>query len=443
MIWLLFVYSLLFIFIAWRNFHLALTLFFLLLPTYLIRFNIGLLPTTLLEIMFGIITIIWLIKFNKNIIYHSLSIIKENKILFIAISLFLISATISILVSNNLRSALGEWKAFYIEPIILFFILITSFKQWHNESIKQRIHLIIFALILSGLVTSLLAIYQHYTGWMVPYSFWENRNTFRITAWYGYPNAVGLFLAPLLPLAIFGIKQTLEKFKNKTWSKYLLLIPYSLFLILSPFAIIFSKGTGPLLGLLAGLVILLLFYKKTRWPILIIGLVGVIALLSSPQLINLKQEILFQDRSGQIRLAMWSETLKFLKDQPLSGAGLASYSQKIIPYHKTVNGEGIEIFSLPHNLFLSIWVNLGLLGLLSFLLVIIWFIKNCLKNTCQPMLDVGKEKNSNIKIFIFSSMVTILVMGLVDTPYIKNDLSFFFWLLPALLLISHYDLENS
>ena len=119
--------------------------------------------------------------------------------MFIAIFLFLLAATISIFTSINIRAALGEWKAFYIEPILLFLVLITALKT------KKQIDTILFALILSGFLTSLLAIYQKYTGWYVPWEYWENHYTFRVTGWYGFPNGVGLFLAPLWPLALYLI----------------------------------------------------------------------------------------------------------------------------------------------------------------------------------------------------------------------------------------------
>ncbi|MBT4120537.1 MAG: O-antigen ligase family protein [Candidatus Magasanikbacteria bacterium] len=422
------IYLLLFTFITWNRFDFALALFFFLLPTYLIRFNIGPLPTTVLEMMFFVIFLIFIIKRRSLITGHLSKILKSNRFLFVGISLFLLATTISIFTSSNIKSALGEWKAFYIEPVLMFLIIITTLKSSNAKLIKH----IIFALILSGLLTSLLAIYQHFTGWMVPWDFWQNNETFRVTAWYGFPNGVGLFLAPIWPLAFYGFKKIITDFSNKDWKKYLLLTPYSLFLIISPLAIFYAKSTGALVGLIAGLGILLLFYKKTRWPTIIIAIICLSSLLSFSSLSGIKDEIFFQDRSGQIRLSMWSDTFEFLKDNPIRGAGLASYEEKIIPYHTTVNGEGIEIFHHPHNIFLTMWTNLGILGLVSFILILISIIKNSLK-----------IQNSKFKIYILSSMVVILTMGLVDSPYIKNDLAIFFWLLPALLLTNKYELENN
>ena len=165
---------------------------------------------------------------------------------------------------------------------------------------------------------------------------------------------------------------------------------------------------------------------------------SIVSLVSFPQLSDIKQELFLQDRSGQIRLSIWQETGRFLKDHPLSGAGLASYTEKIKPYHTTLNGEGIEIFHHPHNIFLTMWVNLGLLGLISFLIIIIWFIKQSLSKNNLTM-----KQFSNETIFLFASMTVIIITGLVDSPYIKNDLAILFWLLPALVLITQkYELEK-
>lgn len=417
-----FVFGLVFTTLAWRNRLLAFAVLFFLLPTYLIRFSIGSIPTTLLEIMVLIVLAVAIIKkeVRGKIQRNLTSYISKNKLLYAGIALFFLGGTISIFTAVDLRAALGEWKAFYIEPILLFFVLAGL------DIKKYNAHLVLFALILSGLATSLLAVYQHFTGWMVPTAFWETGNSFRVTAWYGFPNGVGLFLAPLIPLAIFLIKQRVEYLKKKVWKlktqDWAFLVSCFLFLVSAPLAILFAKSTGALVGLAAGIGFLLLWNKKTRWPALLLAIVCLVGLFRFPDLSGLKDEVFFQDRSGHIRLSIWTETWEFLKDEPILGAGLASYDERIEPYHTTVNGEGIEIFHHPHNIFLTMWVNLGILGLVGFVLILLWFFRRCFSG--QQTAD---------SIFLASSMIIVLVMGLVDSPYIKNDLAIFFWLLPALL----------
>lgn len=417
-------YSLLFTFITWRRFSHGVFLLFLLLPTYLIRFSIGPLPVTLLEIMIWIVCIIGLIKHARHIEESLLTLFRKYTVFTIGTVLFLFAATISIFTSVDLRAAAGEWKAFYIEPFVLFLILYLS-----RDKLVAKID-IILPLLLSGLVTSVLAIYQHFTGWMVPWDFWANNETYRVTAWYGFPNGVGLFLAPLVVMAATGVWQ---KLTNRSRDSYLLLITYSLLLIAGSLAVFYAKSTGGLIGILAGIGMLLLLNKRTHWPAVIVGVIACTSLLGLPGLQDLKHEVLLQDRSGQIRVSMWKEAVQLLKDRPLLGAGLASYDERIVPYHTTVNGEGIEIFHHPHNIFLTIYVNLGLLGLIGFVLMLIGFFYNAFRSSHQSLI-------SN---FLVATMTAIIVTGLVDSPYIKNDLAVLFWVLPLLLLTSSYaNLEN-
>ena len=144
----------------------------------------------------------------------------------------------------------------------------------------------------------------------------------------------------------------------------------------SPFAILFAKSTGGLIGAAAGIGAPLVLWKKTRWPTLAIGLASLLVLALLPMNKPIKQELLMQDRSGQIRINMWGETTELLRANPLTGAGLASYSKRIAPYHHPINGnDNIEIFHHPHNIFLTMWVNLGILGLIGFVWMIVWFYR--------------------------------------------------------------------
>ena len=403
---------LLFFYISYKDFYKGLFLFLLITPVYLIRFKILNIPTTLLEIMFFIIFINWILKFKNNILNKIKNLYQKNKLFFYSIIIFLLSSTIAILISLNTKSALGEWKAFYIEPIIFFIILITSLKT------KKQIENLFFALILSGLITSIFGIYQHYTGFFVPYSFWENNETYRITTWYGFPNAVGHMLGVLMPISIYLIISNFKKNNFKT-------IISLLFIPLAILTIFFAKSTGALIGILASTFLLLIYFKKTRLITLIFSFIAFSIFIFLPINNPIKQELLFQDRSGQIRLNMWNETWQFLKTEPLSGAGLTSYSQKIIPFHGQVNKENIEIFHHPHNIFLTMWINLGFFGLISFIFINLFcFYK------------YFKDKN-HLTFFVLLSLVSFLIMGLVDSPYIKNDLAFIYWFLITLFFIKY------
>lgn len=453
MIFYLLIIFFLFIFsvISYYKFEWALALLFLLLPTYLIRFNIGPIPTTLLESMIIIISIIWITQGGKDLIAKMKNIVFEYKFLSISILIFILAATISIFTSVNPIGALGEWKAFYIEPIVISLILITSIKN------RSQLNLIITALLISGLITGIFAIIQQLTGgWMVPTAFWENNNSYRVTAWYGYPNGVGMYLAPMVSLAIYLVNEALNKILNlkrkniftilKDWWNKLIpkynnytdrtsWVKLMVGLFTPPIAIlgvIFAKSTAAMVGITGAAGIMLLLYNQTRWWTIGVGIAFLSILVALPKSNPVKQELFFQNRSAQIRIDMWKETYWFLQDRPFLGAGIASYKERIIPYHQKRH---IEIFHHPHNLFLTIWVNLGLLGLVGFIGILVWFFY-------YGISQLTNNRQSYITMFAVATMVLFLVFGLVDSPYIKNDMAILFWLPLVMLILNRTKLET-
>ncbi len=404
---LILLFAILFLLLSLRNISLGIFLLFIFLPSYVIRFSIFSIPSTVLEIMVLsiIFSTLFLYKFNVKEIKKNLLFLKTKKYntLLIGIILMTLGATINTFFGVNFLESLGILKAFYIEPILLFFALILLNKK--NVNISKPL---IYGLFTSAFLTSTLAIYQHYTGWFVPYDFWANRDTYRVTGWWGFPNGVGIYLAPIVILAL--------GFYNKNRKNIL----YLALAILGIISILFAKSTGALIAVLGALGLYLIYYKKTRIISIITGIILFIILLITPAQNNIKQELLMQDYSGQLRIEMWGETIEYLKQHPIVGTGLRSYQKRIAPYR--INKK-IEIFHHPHNMFLTAWAETGIIGLFGLLFVILFIIKFSFKNL---------DKNTLI---ISSALFTFLIMGLVDSPYIKNDTAIIFWGLIFLLII--------
>ena len=126
--------------LACKNIFWGIYLVCALLPSYLIRFSIFGLPSTLLEGMVVILFVIWLIKekinFNPLIWLKNLKQIKNQnlknnplpKSLRLPIILLLTAATISVFAAPDLRASAGIWKAYFIEPLMFLLILAYSLK---------------------------------------------------------------------------------------------------------------------------------------------------------------------------------------------------------------------------------------------------------------------------------------------------------------------------
>ena len=202
MLWLILLFIICFAFLAWRRLDLALAVLVFLLPAYQIRFQIGFIPTTLLELMILILFAVWFIQaarkkelplFNaklKNVSHYPF---------YIEIILLLVIAFVASGVSGFSGASLGILKAYFIEPILFYIVFVNVFSAQGGPAsgwkIKKNRNNIFIALAASALVVSLVAIYQKKTGQFLP-ADWVGAG--RVTGVFPYPNALGLYLGPIL-----------------------------------------------------------------------------------------------------------------------------------------------------------------------------------------------------------------------------------------------------
>lgn len=410
-------------------------------PLYLLRFKLLGIPMTILEAMILITFGIWFIL--KDGAKLKTLFKKEGRINYpykwevIAV---LIISWIAIVVAGVNKEALGIFKAYFFEPLLLFILVINLFS---NSEGRRKI---ILSLGISALIVALFAIYQKITGQFINNPFWAASETRRAVSFFGYPNAIGLFLAPITMLFIGQLFSKVTK-KEKIF--------FGFTIITSVLAIYFAKSEGALIGLAAAIFIFaLLANKKLRIVALATFTICLITFFSYAPLRNFViQKITLNDLSGQIRQQQWIETKKmFAAGHLIQGAGLSGYQKAVTSYHQ----DGIflknddpdwlekirtseeyrkkmwqptEVYLYPHNIILNFWSELGILGALLFC----WIIAKFLWQSGHFFLTEKTNQERFIALGLLTSMIALSVHGLVDVPYFKNDLSALFWISIALL----------
>ncbi|MCL5795741.1 MAG: O-antigen ligase family protein [Patescibacteria group bacterium] len=389
------------------------------LPSYLVRFSIFGIPTTLLEILIyiaAIITLILKLKCQSSKLYLK----TQNYLL--PVFLFLITGIVSIFISPDKKEALGVFKAYIFDPILLYLIILASVKK------KKDFGLIINALIVSGIVVAFHAIWQKISG--------NAAADGRVVGIFGYsPNYLALFLSPL---TVLTFSQTIFD-RKKIWL-------YAISSVIMFLAICLSGSRAGIIVVLAG--ILALFIIK-YWPIiktqklfiLLFYILIALLLFGGWQIVKPNWQASADagriSSSNNIRWEIWKTTAEdvLIKNNKwILGVGLGNYQNYFtnLTRDRVNYPEWISPMALtPHNIFLTIWVNMGLLGLISF----IWILINFFKAMSYKPYVISNGQLKTYSLMLMATMIAIIIQGFVDSPYWKNDLAIMFWIFIALSVI--------
>lgn len=355
----------------------------LLLPTYLLRFHVGGIGFNVLDVVIAVAFMLYVIGFRRlRLGYWKYSM-----------AAFLIIAVIGFVVSPDRLAALGLLKSYIIAPMLVGTMVLT---------IRPQLSRVVgtFAIVIAYVV--LIALVQYLTGFGIPAPWNIRGEEFRLTSIFEYPNAVGLFVAPVIAL-IFAY--CIHARRREWW-----LVGTVAF---GAVALVLSRSDGGLLAFAAALMFTMLYTRHRWWAISFTIAVSIGALFYPPS----QAVLFFQDTSGEVRLALWQGTINLLQHHPFVGAGLAGFPDLYAQYKLARHS---ELLLYPHNLFLDFWVELGILGLVWLIIHCVWFFVTL------------QKKRSPETIVLMSAMVAIVTYGLVDVVYFKNDLAVVFWLLMTL-----------
>lgn len=420
-----------------------LTLICLVLPSYLIRFSVFGVPTTMLEVLIYIAAIITIILKLKTKNEKPQLKIKNY---WIPIILFLLAGIISVVIAPDKQVALGLFKAYIVDPVFFFFVLIYNVKN------KEQIGLLIKALIASAILVSFHAIWQKLTGQLTPDG--------RVVGVFGYSsNYLALYLAPITVLVISYCLSRVKSRELLVIKKNLItLSPYILTILLLAYTLFLSASRAAIgavvIGVISYLVISYWDWIKAKKIIVFLFLCFSVLLLILGWFLTKPDWQASSDSgrissSNNIRWEIWKTTGEIIKQKPLLGTGLGNYQNYFTELTKDrVNyPEFIAPRALtPHNLFLNIWVNLGLLGLIAFIWLLVLFFRYATRLPAGQVCDMRYAKDNQLvtcHLLLVTMMITIIIQGLVDTPYWKNDLAVMFWLFLGLAIINKNILFNT
>ncbi len=367
------------------------------LPVYLVRLHISFFRTNALEVFVSVAIFWWLVVFYKKEKIEKLYA-KYARYIFCGV-VMLAGLFWSALSHDQIWQSLNIIKSWFLLPLALMLVAADVVPQ---EKIKN-----IFRVYgASSFAVALISLGYWLSG--------ELTYDGRLQAFFNSPNYLAMYLAPGL-LIVFW--ETLFSGIKKNTAIFSAVLLTALFLTYS------YAAWGALF--IAMLIVLWLGKKKNFTRInfskIAIAMLLIFGLMFFSQINKEKFQNLrdLNPRSSLASRAMiWQAAEKMVANNWVHGIGPANFQKTYLEYQKFFPPYLEWAVPHPQNLYLDFWLSGGILGLLGFLGLLFFFFR-----------DIWQNKNQNtLNVLVLGVMLYILVHGIFDTTYFKNDLAVVFWL---------------
>lgn len=315
---------------------------------------------------------------------------------------FLFVAIISIFYSYNHQASIIE--SLRLLSIFSFFIL-----GYFLINTKEDLIRLIKIIILSVAIPGAVAFYQFFTqtGMSLPFEGIYNR----IFGTFAHPNLFAYYLVAPLLLSLFIV---LSKDKKDTGVIMFFLI-FSVLLTL----LILTYARGAWLAFMIAIFIIgITKYRKLLLTTILISILLYVVV----EPINERTNDLFNNRYSSIdwRIDLWQDGIKYFTENPLLGHGAGTAKEVILKKRGYKFGS-----SDPHNDYLKISIENGVLGLASYFALIFSAITVLLKKYKQSSQPTFKNL-----ILVFIGLTTSLyIMSFVDNILRDTALQWIYWAL--------------
>lgn len=124
------------------------------------------------------------------------------------------------------------------------------------------------------------------------------------------------------------------------------------------------------------------------------------------------------------RLGYWTRSISIIRDYPVLGSGLNTYSSIQWQY------DGVGWGGYPHNSYLQMTAETGVVGLLAFLWLIIILLINSFKNL-QSMMDPFLR---SLVLSFLAGLTGFLIHSFFDTNFYSVQLGTFMWVIIGVIV---------
>lgn len=268
---------------------------------------------------------------------------------------------------------------------------------------------------LSMTVTAAVAIFQYFMGNAdISLGEWIDTSVFpditgRATAFFGNPNLLSAYL-------VMGIPVILSLFPTTTHFGHRFLSFIALSASVTALVLTFSRGAW--IGLFIAVILFFLIYSR-RSPIVIlcIGILLPLLLYVLPDAVTVRFSSAVSaflpsgilDSSASYRLSVWQGTLSAIGDFFLGGIGIGEAAfREIYPIYAVA---GAEEAVHSHNLYLEIFLELGITGLVFFLLFFVLLFLDMISHRAS---STQRDAARKLHVGAFCAVLAVMIHGFAD-----------------------------
>lgn len=273
--------------------------------------------------------------------------------------------------SMILRSSLSsESMRLYLDrmliPILMYFVLRFSVIDKGNQKILE------WTAFFVAVIQNAIGIASWIVPSLIPY-VWRHNIGYRTAGSLGDP---AVFTSLLMFCAVLLISAALNRKNDLTKLVYLLVSGVSFV------SVFLSLERGSWLAGLMVIIGLLIFHGKKFFKLILVGIFFVVlfgfSLLSNQ--ISMAANRISEQHPIDDRIVVTDAMIRMIADKPVFGWGYDSLNLNLANYYRQVGAANIIFgFTTSHNTFLTIFTELGLVGIFLYLSPIVWLLIKSIK----------------------------------------------------------------
>lgn len=371
------------------------------LPLYVVRWHYGPLPTTLLEtlIIATVAGYVWTLWSEKRV--------PSRTPYDVLILLWLVAGAIGVVTAPDHRAALGTYRAYFIEAVAIFYVAVDLLRTRDDLRKVFTLSAAAAAVYSIGQMISFVWVAAHHHLQLGDAPAFLN-NT---------PNADAMYLEPPLAFAI--------AFIVFPWDPRTRLVAATITgLVFMAMILTLSRAGYLAMAVLGAVLVVRAVNQRWRWWTLA-GLVVLAAAVLEIPFVN--QRVMTIGSSAGLRESIYGQALRMLSQRPIFGAGIDGFAVRVAPFRPGT--QTIELY--PHDLWLTTWSEVGLLGVVTLTVLIVLLLWRAARG-----LATVEGVYRPVLWGCFGALILIFMHGFFDSPLWKNDLSVEFWLVAALEVVA-------